>query len=176
MKRYVQLNKEYKELGPVVEASERYRLAVSNLELAKEIVANEKDEEMREMAKGEIEELEPQIERLEEDIKLMLIPADPQDSKNAILEIRGGAGGDEAAIFAGDLLRMYSPVISKRGDGVSRPLPSARGNAGGYKEIVLKVSGENVYGTPSNTSRAFIAYSACPRPRHRDACTPRLHP
>ncbi|MDE6483181.1 MAG: peptide chain release factor 1 [Rikenellaceae bacterium] len=146
MKRYVQLNKEYKELGPVVEASERYRLAVSNLELAKEIVANEKDEEMREMAKGEIEELEPQIEKLEEDIKLMLIPADPQDSKNAILEIRGGAGGDEAAIFAGDLLRMYTRYFEKRGWRFETTSVS-EGTAGGYKEIVLKVSGENVYGT-----------------------------
>lgn len=146
MKRYVQLNKEYKELSPVVEASEKYRMGVSNLEMAKQILATEKDEEMREMAKSEIEELEPQLEQLEEDIKLMLIPADPQDSKNAIIEIRGGSGGDEAAIFAGDLLRMYNRYFEKRG-WKSEVTSVSEGTSGGYKEIVLKVSGENVYGT-----------------------------
>ena len=111
MKRYVQLNKEYKELGPVVEASERYRLAVSNLELAKEIVANEKDEEMREMAKGEIEELEPQIERLEEDMPYWRYAAVPAATKRP---------------YSPATCCECTPVISKRGDGVSRPLPSAR--------------------------------------------------
>ena len=115
MKRYIQLNKEYKELGPIVEAADRYRTAVANLQEAKDILVNEKDEEMREMARGEVETLEPAIEQLEEDIKLMLIPADPQDGKNAIMEIRGGAGGDEAAIFAGDLLRMYLKFFERRG-------------------------------------------------------------
>ena len=146
MKRYIQLNKEYKELGPIVEAADRYRTAVANLQEAKDILANEKDEEMREMARGEIEELEPRIAQLEEDIKLMLIPADPQDSKNAILEIRGGAGGDEAAIFAGDLLRMYLKFFERKG-WKAEINSESEGTSGGYKEVVLKVTGENVYGT-----------------------------
>ena len=106
MKKFVQLNKEYKELKPIIEASEEYRSAVNNVREAKDILANEKDEDLREMARDEVAELEPRIEKLEEEIKLLLIPKDPQDDKNAILEIRGGTGGDEAAIFAGDLLRM----------------------------------------------------------------------
>ncbi len=145
MKRYIQLNREYKELGPVVEASERYRTAVANLAEAKDVFANEKDEEMKEMARAEIEELEPRISQLEEDIKLMLIPADPQDSKNAIMEIRGGAGGDEAAIFAGDLMRMYLKFFERRGWKYEINSES-EGTAGGYKEVVLKVIGEGVYG------------------------------
>ncbi len=145
MKRYIQANKEYKELAPVVEASEKYRTAVANLEEAKNILANEKDEEMREMAREEIEVLEPQIVDLEEEIKLLLIPADPQDSKNAIVEIRGGSGGDEAAIFAGDLYRMYTRFFERMGwkhevNNVSE------GTSGGYKEVVLKVIGDGVYG------------------------------
>lgn len=145
MKRYVALNKEYKELGPIVEVSEQYRLALSNLQEAKDILAVEKDEEMREMAKGEVEELEPRIEALEEELKLLLIPADPQDAKNAILEIRGGAGGDEAALFAGDLLRMYLKFFERKGwkYEINNEAP---GTSGGYKEIVLKVIGEGVYG------------------------------
>lgn len=146
MKRYIQLNKEYKELGPIVEAADKYRTAVSNLQEAKDILANEKDEEMREMARGEIEELEPKIGQLEEEIKLMLIPADPQDSKNAIMEIRGGAGGDEAAIFAGDLLRMYLKFFERKG-WKAEINSESEGTSGGYKEVVLKVSGDNVYGT-----------------------------
>ena len=146
MKRYIQLNKEYKELGPIVEAADKYRTAIANLQEAKDILANEKDEEMREMARGEIEELEPKIAQLEEDIKLMLIPADPQDSKNAIVEIRGGAGGDEAAIFAGDLLRMYLKFFERKG-WKAEINSESEGTSGGYKEVVLKVTGENVYGT-----------------------------
>ena len=145
MKRYVSLNKEYKELMPIVEASEKYKIAISNLENAKDILATEKDEEMREMAKIEIEELEPAIEQLEEEIKLLLIPADPQDSKNAIMEIRGGTGGDEAAIFAGDLLRMYIRFFEKKGwkYEITSETP---GTAGGYKEVIIKVTGTGVYG------------------------------
>ena len=104
VKQFIQFNKEYRELEPIIEASERYRTAIANLSEAKDILANDKDEEMREMARGEIAELEPRIETLEEEIKLLLIPKDPQDAKNAIVEIRGGTGGDEAAIFAGDLM------------------------------------------------------------------------
>lgn len=145
MKRYIQLNKEYKELTPIIEIEKRYRLALSNLQEAKDVMAQEKDEEMREMARGEIETLEPEIEQMEEDIKLMLIPADPQDSKNAIVEIRGGAGGDEAAIFAGDLLRMYLKFFEKRGWRVEVNNQN-EGTAGGFKEVVLKVIGDGVYG------------------------------
>ena len=108
VKNFVQYNKEYKELEPIIETSDRYRTALANLAEAKDILVNDKDEEMREMAREEIAELEPAIEKMEEDIKILLIPKDPQDAKNAIVEIRGGTGGDEAAIFAGDLLRMYT--------------------------------------------------------------------
>ena len=108
--------------------------------------ANDKDEEMREMARGEITELEPAIEQMEEQIKLLLIPKDPQDSKNAIMEIRGGTGGDEAAIFAGDLLRMYTKYIESKGWRYE-VTSFSDGAAGGYKEVVLKVTGQNVYGT-----------------------------
>ena len=145
MKRYIQLNKEYKELGPIVEAADRYRTAVANLQEAKDILVNEKDEEMREMARGEVETLEPAIEQLEEDIKLMLIPADPQDGKNAIMEIRGGAGGDEAAIFAGDLLRMYLKFFERRG-WKAEINSQSEGTSGGYKAVVLKIPGAGVYG------------------------------
>ena len=146
VKQFVQLNKEYKELEPIIETSERYRTALANLAEAKDILSNDKDEEMREMARGEITELEPAIEQMEEQIKLLLIPKDPQDSKNAIMEIRGGTGGDEAAIFAGDLLRMYTKYIESKGWRYEMTSFSD-GAAGGYKEVVLKVTGQNVYGT-----------------------------
>ena len=146
VKQFIQFNKEYRELEPIIEASERYRTASANLAEAKDILANDKDEEMREMARGEIAELEPKIETLEEEIKLLLIPKDPQDAKNAIVEIRGGTGGDEAAIFAGDLMRMYTKYIESKG--WKYEITSfSEGTAGGYKEVVMKVTGNNVYGT-----------------------------
>ena len=146
VKQFIQFNKEYRELEPIIEASERYRTAIANLAEAKDILANDKDEEMREMARGEIAELEPKIETLEEEIKLLLIPKDPQDAKNAIVEIRGGTGGDEAAIFAGDLMRMYPKYIESKG--WKYEITSfSEGTAGGYKEVVMKVTGNNVYGT-----------------------------
>lgn len=146
VKQFIQFNKEYRELEPIIEASERYRTAIANLAEAKDILANDKDEEMREMARGEIAELEPKIETLEEEIKLLLIPKDPQDAKNAIVEIRGGTGGDEAAIFAGDLMRMYTKYIESKG--WEYEITSfSEGTAGGYKEVVMKVTGNNVYGT-----------------------------
>ena len=146
MKRYVQLNKDYKELEPVVEAGRRYRKLVDDLADAKSILLNEKDEDLREMAKEEAAALEEELPRMEEEIRLLLIPADPQDGKNAILEIRGGTGGDEAAIFAGDLFRMYSKYFERKGWRCEVTNVS-EGTAGGYKEIVCKVSGEKVYGT-----------------------------
>ena len=146
VKQFIQFNKEYRELEPIIEASERYSTAIANLTEAKDILANDKDEEMREMARGEIAELEPKIETLEEEIKLLLIPKDPQDAKNAIVEIRGGTGGDEAAIFAGDLMRMYTKYIESKG--WKYEITSfSEGTAGGYKEVVMKVTGNNVYGT-----------------------------
>ena len=132
MKKYVQLNKEYK-------------MMMDEYASAKEIIANEKDEELREMAKEEIADIEQKIPDMEQNIKLLLIPADPQDSKNAIVEIRGGTGGDEAAIFAGDLFRMYSKYVERRGWKMEVTSQS-EGAAGGFKEVVFKVSGEGVYG------------------------------
>jgi peptide chain release factor 1 len=145
MKKYVRLNKEYKDLLPVVEAYEKYKLTLSNITSTKELLANEKDEEMREMAKIELDELSSRIPEMEEEIKMLIIPADPQDDKNAVMEIRAGTGGDEASIFAGDLFRMYCKYFESRGwkyevNNVSE------GTAGGYKEIVLSVTGDGVYG------------------------------
>lgn len=145
MKKYVALNKEYRELEPIVQACDRYKNMLNNLDSAKKLLAAEKDEEMREMARAEIDELEAAIPKLEDDIKMLLIPKDPQDTKNAILEIRAGAGGDEASIFAGDLFRMYSKFIEKKGWKME-VTSSSEGTVGGFKEVVMKVSGNNVYG------------------------------
>ena len=145
MKKYVKLNKEYKDLQPVVEAYEKYKLALSNVESAKEILSKEKDEELREMAKLEIEELSARLPEMEEEIKMLIIPADPQDEKNAVMEIRAGTGGDEASIFAGDLFRMYTKYFESRG-WKSDVNNYSEGTAGGYKEIVINVSGDKVYG------------------------------
>jgi len=145
MKRYVSLNKEYRELEPIVEAGEKYRQMIIDLEAAKDMLQVEKDEEMREMAKEEISTLEEAIPGLEEEIKLLLIPADPQDSKNAIAEVRAGAGGDEASIFAGDLFRMYAKYAERRGWKLEITSQS-EGTSGGFKEIICKISGQGVYG------------------------------
>lgn len=146
MKKFVQLNKQFKELSPVIKAGQEYKMMVEELEMAKDIIANEKDEDLRDMAKEQIAEIEPKLPDMEQEIKLLLIPADPEDEKNAILEIRGGAGGDEAAIFAGDLFRMYSKYIETKGWKLEVTSQS-EGAAGGFKEIVCKVSGDHVYGT-----------------------------
>jgi peptide chain release factor 1 len=146
MKRYVKLNKEYKELQPIVESYERYKLALANINSAKEILSTEKDDELREMAKAELDELNSKIPEMEEEIKMLLIPADPEDAKNAVVEIRAGTGGDEASIFAGDLYRMYSKYFETKGWKVDVSNVS-EGTAGGYKEIVFNVSGDSVYGT-----------------------------
>ena len=145
MKRFVQLNKEYKERDPIVKAGTKFKKMVEDYEAAKDILQNEKDEELREMAKEEAAMLEEVLPQMEEEIKLLLIPADPQDAKNAIIEIRGGAGGDEASIFAGDLFRMYSKYIERRGWKMEITSQS-EGTSGGFKEIIMKVSGEGVYG------------------------------
>ncbi|MCQ2185911.1 MAG: peptide chain release factor 1 [Bacteroidales bacterium] len=146
MKKYIQLNREYKELDPVIAAGNEYKRLVESLEMAKEILATEKDEDLREMAKEEIAEIEPKLPAMEENIKILLIPADPEDAKNAILEIRGGAGGDEAAIFAGDLFRMYTKYFETKGWKME-VTDFSEGAAGGYKLVICKVSGDHVYGT-----------------------------
>lgn len=146
MKNYVKLNKEYKDLEPVITAYKEYKDILANIENAKEVIENEKDEEFRDMAKAELTEFQQKQEKMEEDIRLLLIPADPQDSKNAIFEIRAGTGGDEASIFAGDLYRMYIKYFEKRG-WKAEIVDYTAGTSGGYKEIVMNVSGKDgVYG------------------------------
>ncbi len=145
MKRYIQLNKEYKDLEEIVEAYMEYKNVVDNIKSSKEMLATEKDEEFREMAKMELEELQEREEKLEEKIKILLVPSDPQDGKNAIVEIRAGTGGDEAAIFAGDLFRMYMKYCEKKG-WKTEVVDMNEGTSGGYKEVVFNVTGNKVYG------------------------------
>ncbi len=146
MKRYVRLTKEYKDLGRLVEATRRYRRMLSDIDEGKEVLASESDEDLRALAREEIDAAEEGLPALEEEIKLLLIPADPEDSRNAIVEIRGGTGGDEAAIFAGDLFKMYSRYCESKGWSVA-VTSASEGAAGGFKEVVMAVSGEGVYGT-----------------------------
>ncbi len=145
MKRYVKLNKEYKDLEPLIEAYKSYKNVLGNISSSKEILATEDDAELKEMAKEELEELNEQVPKLEEEIKLLLIPKDPQDGKNAIVEIRAGTGGDEASIFAGDLFRMYQKFCESKGWKTSISNIS-EGTSGGYKEVVFSVEGNGVYG------------------------------
>lgn len=145
MKKYIALNKEYKELETIVKASKRYKNILDNIQSSKDILNEEKDEEMRDMAKEELDELQEEKEKLEEKIKLMLIPKDPADSKNAILEIRAGTGGDEASIFAGDLLRMYTKFCETKKWKI-QVTSFTEGTVGGYKEVIATVNGEYVYG------------------------------
>ncbi len=146
MKRFVKLNKEYRELEKINGARIKYEQLLANIAEAKEILDKENDEELREMAKMELEQSSPLVATMEEEIKLLLVPADPEDSKNAIVEIRGGTGGDEAAIFAGDLYKMYIRYCETKKWKVEVTNIS-EGTAGGYKEVIFTVSGENVYGT-----------------------------
>ena len=146
MRRFVKLNKEYKELGALMEARARYMQLLRQLDEAKELFAMESDADMREMAREEIDQCETQLPALEEEIKLLLVPADPEDDKNVIMEIRGGTGGDEAALFAGDLFTMYMKYCEQKGWRVEVSSFN-EGTAGGYKEIIFSVSGEKVYGT-----------------------------
>ena len=147
MKKFVQLNKDYKELQPIIAAGLEYKRMLDELAQAKDILMNEKDEDLKEMARDEINEIEPKLPQMEQDIKLLLIPADPDDSKNAMVEIRGGTGGDEAAIFAGDLFRMYQHFAERRGWKLE-VTDQAPGTAGGFKQIVFKLSSsqDGVYG------------------------------
>ena len=145
MDNYTRLSKEYSELEKMVEAYIKYKNILSNIDSAKEVLSTEKDPEFRDMAKMELEELEPQRDKIEELIKQMLIPKDPTDSKNAILEIRAGAGGDEASIFAGDLFRMYQKFCEQQGWKLSMT-DFVDGTAGGFNKVVATVTGKDVYG------------------------------
>jgi peptide chain release factor 1 len=144
-KRFMKLSKEYKDLEKIVVQYQAYRQLLEEIENAKQIISTEKDEDFREMAKAELDELLPRRETLEETLKEMLMPKDPNDSKNVILEIRGGTGGDEAAIFAGDMFRMYQRFCEKMGWRMSL-VDYTEGTSGGYKEIITEIEGEDVYG------------------------------
>lgn len=146
MKSYVKLSKDYKDLEPVIKAYKDYKNIISNIDNAKEVLDKEKDDEFRELAKQELNDLQEKKNKMEEDIRLMLVPKDPQDGKNAVFEIRAGTGGDEASIFAGDLYRMYMKYFERRGWKVET-VDYTAGTVGGYKEIVINVSGKDgVYG------------------------------
>ena len=145
MNRFVKLNKEYRDLEQVVEAGDELKSAVKSYDEAQEILDTETDKELKEMAEMEIEELEAKIPELESKVKMLLVPADPEDSKNVILEIRAGTGGDEASLFAGDLFRMYTKFCESRRWKMEITNYS-EGTSGGYKEIVANISGDGVYG------------------------------
>jgi len=145
MQKYAKLGKEYKDLEKIISKYDTYNKIQAEINSAKEMRATEKDQEFKEMAKMELEELTPKLVKIEEELKQMLIPKDSNDSKNIILEIRAGTGGDEAAIFAGDLFRMYQRFSEKRGWKLS-VIDVMEGTSGGYKEIISTISGEDVYG------------------------------
>ncbi len=145
MKAYIKLSKDYKELQPVIVAYKEYKLVMDNISSAKEILYQEKDEEFRAMAKEELNQLTERRDEMEEEIRIMLIPSDPQDGKNAVVEIRAGSGGDEASIFAGDLYRMYTKYCETKNWKIEL-VDYTEGTVGGFKEIIFNVSGDNVYG------------------------------
>jgi len=145
MKRFIQLNKEYKELNRVVVFYNEYKNILENIDSSKKLLESEKDEEMRDMAKEELETLTTRLAEMEEEVKVLLLPVDPQDAKNAIVEVRAGTGGDEASIFAGDLFRMYTKFCDVRG--WKYAINSfTEGTNGGYKEIIIAITGDGVYG------------------------------
>ena len=146
MRRYVKLNKEYRELEKLTSATRRYKSLLNDIAESKELLDAESDPEIRQMAHEQLDLATASLPELEEEIKILLIPADPEDSKNAIVEIRGGTGGDEAALFAGDLFKMYTKYCEQKGWQVA-VTNFNEGTAGGFKEIVFAVTGDNVYGT-----------------------------
>jgi peptide chain release factor 1 len=146
MRKFVQINKDYKELEPIVKAYIEYKDIVENIESSKEIISTETDEEFKEMAKEELAELQKRKDEMDEEIRVLLIPKDPQDAKNSILEIRAGTGGDEASIFAGDLYRMYQKYCESKG-WKFETVDITEGTVGGFKEVIVNVSGKDVYGT-----------------------------
>lgn len=145
-KRYVQINKEYKDLKKILDRGEIYKELVSNIDEAQDIIADGSDAEMVEMAKMQLDEAKAKLPEIEEEIKFLLIPKDPEDAKNVVVEVRAGTGGDEASIFAGDLHRMYTKYCESKGWKVD-VVDFNEGTSGGYKEIIFEVSGEDVYGT-----------------------------
>ena len=145
-KRYVQLNKEYKDLRTLMDKRSEYIELAANIEEAKEIISMGEDPEMTEMAKLQLEEAEDRLPKLEDEIKILLVPKDPDDAKNAVMEIRAGTGGDEASIFAGDLFRMYSKYCESKG-WKTNILDFNEGTNGGFKEMQFEIEGEDVYGT-----------------------------
>lgn len=145
-KRYIEINKEYKDLSKVIKKIEEYQSYVNALVEAKDLIKTETDAEMIDMAKSEIEEAQIKIPLLEEEIKMMLVPKDPEDAKNVMVEIRAGTGGDEASIFAGDLYRMYTKFCANQG-WQTELVDLNEGTSGGFKEVIFSVSGEDVYGT-----------------------------
>ncbi len=145
MKEFKKFNKEYKDLTEVVNAYHEYKNVVENIEFNKSILDTEKDNEMRDMAKMDIDELLPKKEKMEEDIRQMLVPKDPEDARNAVMEIRAGTGGDEASIFAGDLYRMYTRYFEERGLKYI-VVDSNDGTMGGYKEVIININSEGAYG------------------------------
>ena len=145
-KRYVQINKEYKDLKKILDRGEVYKSLVSNIDEAREIIADGSDAEMVEMAKMQLDEAKSKLPEIEEEIKFLLIPKDPEDAKNIVVEVRAGTGGDEASIFAGDLHRMYTKYCESKGWKVD-VVDFNEGTSGGYKEIIFEVSGADVYGT-----------------------------
>ena len=144
-KRYIQISKEYKDLKKIIDKGEVYKNLIANKSEAQEIISIEKDDEMIEMAKMQLEEVESELPKIEEDLKVLLIPKDPDDSKNVVVEIRAGTGGDEASIFAGDLYRMYTKFSESKNWSVNL-VDLNEGTSGGYKEIIFEVNGEDVYG------------------------------
>ena len=144
-KRYIQINKEYKDLSVVMKLGDEYKALVNNIEEAKEIISDGSDAEMTEMAKMELDEATTAIPILEDKIKFLLIPKDPDDAKNVMVEIRAGAGGDEASIFAGDLYRMYTKYCADKG-WRTEVVDVSEGTSGGFKEVIFSVEGEDVYG------------------------------
>lgn len=145
MKSYIKLSKDYKELQPIIVGYKKFKNIVDGIEAGRSILDEEKDEEMRAFAREEIDALQQQRDRLEEEIRLMLIPADPQDGKNAVVEIRAGTGGDEASIFAGDLYRMYIRFCERKNWKIE-PVSMTEGTMGGFKEVIFEVQGVGVYG------------------------------
>lgn len=146
IKLFAKLNKEYKELTKIHKAHQEYKNLASNLQSAKDMLYKEKDEELKEMAKAEIEALTPQLEKLDEDIRMLLVPKDPEDAKDVVVEIRAGTGGDEASLFAGELFNMYLRYCETRG-WKTELLNHSEGTMGGYKEVIFEIHGDNVYGT-----------------------------
>jgi peptide chain release factor 1 len=145
LSRFKKIGKEYRDLEPIVETYEKYKSILSNLKFSKQLLETEKDPDMREMAKEEVDSLQSQVEPIEHEIRQLLIPKDPGDDKNAILEIRAGTGGDEASIFAGDILKMYKRYCEDKGWKTEIMTENA-GSSGGYKEVIMEIEGDGVYG------------------------------